>query len=246
MAIQNIVLIHGWASDESIWQETRKYLEQKYRVYTLNLAALKNPSDYCEQVGRLIEENALEQVLVAGWSLGALVALQIAIRLPAKVQGLLLISGTSKFLSAEQYPGGIPAALVMRMKKRLNNNAGQTFSDFHSLMFSKQEQTQGLAANITANHLSCGRTWDIAEAQAGLDFLLETDLRSDLKDITCPVLLLHGEQDEICPLGGAVYLQQQLPCARLVSYPETGHVPFLTNSKDFERALEGWLSAYGE
>jgi len=246
MAIQNIVLIHGWASDKNIWQETRKYLEQKYQVYALNLAALNDLPDYCEQVSRLIEENALEQVLVAGWSLGALVALQTAIRLPAKIQGLLLISGTCKFLSAEQYPGGIPAALVKRMKKRLNNNAGQTFSDFHYLMFSKQEQTQGLAANITANRLNRGRTWDIAEAQTGLDFLMETDLRSDLKDITCPVLLLHGEQDEICPLRGAVYLQQQLPCARLVSYPETGHVPFLTNSKDFQRDLEGWLAVYGE
>ncbi|HWQ89808.1 MAG TPA: alpha/beta fold hydrolase [Desulfitobacteriaceae bacterium] len=246
MDIRNIVLIHGWASDESIWKETRKYLEQKYRVYALNLAALKQLPDYCEQVSKLIEENALEQVLVTGWSLGALVALQTAIRLPAKVQGLLLISGTSKFLSAEQYPGGIPAALVKRMKKRLNNNARQTFSDFHSLMFSKQEQTQGIAAKITANYLSRGRTWDIAEARAGLDFLIETDLRSDLKDITCPVLLLHGEQDEICPLGGAVYLEQQLPCARLVSYPETGHMPFLTNSKDFQRDLEGWLSVYGK
>jgi pimeloyl-[acyl-carrier protein] methyl ester esterase len=246
MRAEDIVLIHGWAADENIWQETRNYLAGSYRVHTLNLPALKNMTDYCEKVSSLIVEKALEEVFLAGWSLGALVALQAALRLPEKVRGLILISGTSRFVTAEEYPGGIPAALVKRMKKRLNNKASQTFSDFYNLMFSQKEQVQGLAVRIKTDCLSRGRTWDMAEAQAGLDYLLETDLRSELKEIACPVLLLHGGQDEICPLAGAAYMQQLLPAASLVSYPEAGHVPFLSNSGDFQRDLEGWLALYGK
>ena len=146
----------------------------------------------------------------------------------------------------EPYEGGVPAALMVRMKKRLSKNCEQTITDFYKLMFSTQEQAQRLARKSLDADLGHGRTWDIVESQAGLDFLVEVDVRADLKGITCPTLLLHGEEDEICPLGGAVFIQRQMPCAQLVSYPEVGHIPFLTNFEGFYRALEGWLASYDD
>lgn len=252
MAVQNIVLIHGWASDESIWQETQNDLEQRYRAYTLNLPIAKNIHSYRDAVIELIEQNGLDQVIIVGWSMGALVAIQVAHQLPHKVQGLLLVSGTSRFLAdsqltlTEAYMGGIPAALITRMKKRLNKNYEQTISDFYKLMFSSQELAQGLAGEIIAKNLNRGRTWDLIEAQAGLDFLAEADLRAVLKGITCPTLLLHGEQDEICPIGGAEFMQRQIPGAHLIIYPGVGHIPFLTNFEGFHRALEGWFASYDD
>lgn len=252
MAVQNIVLIHGWTSDESIWQETQNYLDQRYRVYTLNLPIAKNIHSYRDAVIELIEQNGLDQVILVGWSMGALVAIQVAHQLPHKVQGLLLVSGTSRFLAdtqltlTEAYMGGIPAALIVRMKKRLSKNCEQTITDFYKLMFSTQEQAQGLAGEIIARDLNSGRTWDLIEAQAGLDFLAEADVRAELKGITCPTLLLHGEQDEICPIGGAEFIQRQIPCAQLIIYPRVGHIPFLTNFEGFHRALEGWLASYDD
>lgn len=256
MALQNIVLIHGWSSDENIWQETKNYLEQRYRLYTLNLPIAKTMHSYRDAVLELIERKDLAQVILVGWSMGALIAIQVAHLLPHKVQGLVLVSGTSRFLakyehleqgsvtSTEAYMGGIPAALIVRMKKRLSKNCEQTITNFNKLMFSPQEQAQKLAGEIIARVLSRGRTWDLIEAQAGLDFLAETDVRAELKGITCPTLLLHGEQDEICPIGGAKFIQRQIPCSQLVSYPGVGHIPFLTNFEGFHRALETWLARY--
>ena len=250
MAIQNIVLIHGWASDGSIWQDTQNYLEQKYPVYMLNLPMSKNIYSYRDAVIELIEHKDLYQVMLVGWSMGALIAIQVTHQLPHKVQGLLLVSGTSRFLTdsqltlTEPYSGGIPAALIVRMKKRLIKNREQTITDFYKLMLSPQEEAQGLAGEIIGSALSRGRTWDLIEAQAGLDFLAEADVRAELKRITCPTLLIHGEQDEICPIGGAEFIQRQIPCAQLISYPWVGHIPFLTNFKDFHRALERWLNSY--
>ncbi|OLN34046.1 alpha/beta fold hydrolase [Desulfosporosinus metallidurans] len=273
MAVQNIVLIHGWAADESIWQETKNYLDHIYRVYTLNLPLAKNQHSYCDAVIELIEQNGLAHVILVGWSMGALVAIQVVHQLPNKVQGLVLVSGTSRFLADSQsgisvlgientvkngnleqnsltlidpYAGGIPAALVIRMKKRLSKNCEQTISDFYKLMFSTQEQVQGLAGGIISADLGRGRTWDIIEAQEGLNFLMEADFRAELKAITCPTLLLHGEQDEICPLEGAMFIKRQIPCAQLVSYPGVGHIPFLTNFEGFQQALKEWLAIYDD
>lgn len=268
MAVQNIVLIHGWASDESIWQETRTYLEPKHRVYTLNLPLMKHKYSYRDAVIELIEQKGLAQVILVGWSMGALIAIQVAHQLIHKVQGLVLVSGTSRFVRDTQselavldsekfleneiyaqnsgpliklYPGGVQAALVMRMKKRLSKNVEQTLTDFYQLMFSDQEKAQGLDKNVIDSYLGQGRNWDIIEAQTGLDFLGEADVRAELKAITCPTLILHGEQDEICPIGGALFIQEQIPSARLVSYFEVGHIPFLTNFAGFHIDLEEWL-----
>lgn len=249
MAKRNIVLVHGWASDQSIWQETRKHLEPNHRVHTLNLPLSKHVHSYRDAVVNLIEQNALTQVVLVGWSLGALVAIQVAHQIRENVRGLALISSTAKFLSDIQSDisdssdqGGISPVLLTRMKKRLSKNPEQTVDDFYKLMFSAHEQSQGLDQMIIKEYLNRGRVWELNEAQAGLDFLAAADLRAELRMIACPVLLLHGEQDEICPFAGAVYLQQELNCVQLVSFAGTGHIPFLTNAYDFHQALEGWVA----
>lgn len=210
----------------------------------------------------LIEQKGLTRVVLVGWSMGSLVAIQVANSLLHKVQGLVLVSGTSKFLAETQtpvlssgaslkntdfennelYQGGIPSVLVTKMKKRLSKNPERTLNDFYKQMFSSKEQVQGLDDKIMDNYLSRGRIWDLLEAQSGLDFLIEADVRAYLHNITCPTLVFHGEEDNLCPLEGANFIERQLPCAQLVSFPGGGHIPFLTEFRNFHQALEEWLS----
>jgi len=260
--IKNIILIHGWACDESIWQKTKNYLEQKYCLYTINLLLLKNTYSYRDAVIEMIEQKGLTKVVLVGWSMGSIVAIQVASYLLQKVQGMVLVSGTSKFIAEmptevlgsgdsiedtdcennELYQGGIPSVLVTKMKKRLNKNQERTIKDFYKLMFSSKEQAQGMDDKITDNNLSCGRRWELLEAQSGLDFLMEADVREDLQNIICPTLLLHGEEDNLCPLEGAAFIKRQLSCSLLVSYPGVGHIPFLTEFRNFHLDLEEWLA----
>ena len=236
----------------------------------------------------LIEQKGLTRVVLVGWSMGSLVAIQVASYLLHKVQGLVLVSGTSKFIAETQtqvlgsgaslkdtdfenngdsikysiknsmkygeyakyhrvplmelYKGGIPSVLVTRMKKGLSKNPERTLNDFYKLMFSSKEQAQGLDDKIMDNYLSRGRICDFHEDQSGLDFLMEVDVRAYLPNITCSTLLLHGEEDNLCPLEGADFIERQLPSAQLVSFPGVGHIPFLTEFRNFHQALEEWLS----
>ena len=71
-------------------------------MYTLNLPLANNIHSYRDAVIELIEEKNLTQVILLGWSMGVLVAIQVAEQLAHKVQGLVLVSGTSRFLADEQ------------------------------------------------------------------------------------------------------------------------------------------------
>jgi len=234
--IKTIVLIHGWACDESIWQETKRYLDPKCRLYTINLSIMKTMHSYREAVIELIEQKGLDHVVLVGWSMGSLVAIQVASYLPHIVEGLILVSATSKFTS------GIPPIVVTKMKKRLSKNPEKTVHDFYKLMFSSKEQALGLDDKIIDNYLSRRGIGDLQEDQFGLDFLLDVDVQEYLQHITCPALLLHGEEDSICPLEGAKFIERQLPCAQLVSYPGVGHIPFLTEFRKFHQGIEEWLA----
>jgi pimeloyl-[acyl-carrier protein] methyl ester esterase len=55
--------------------------------------------------------------------------------------------------------------------------------------------------------------------------------------ISCPVRLLHGSRDRVCPPAAAELLAEALPEVELTVWPEAGHAPFLTQPDRFR----SWL-----
>jgi pimeloyl-[acyl-carrier protein] methyl ester esterase len=249
MPKQDFILIHGWGTDAAIWTKTQEYLQKEHRVFALTLPQAINLDTYWQAVLQLIKKQDLQQVVLLGWSMGSLVALQTAKRCPEKIKALVLVSSTGKFAaespekaSPQNYPGGIPAALVHRMEKRLIKNPSATFHDFYRLMFSPMEKSAGMDRMIMEKYLLPGQQWSVEPAIAGLKFLLACDTRGDLAEITCPVLLIHGAEDAICPLAGALFLADKLK-GQMVIFPDCGHIPFLTNTSDFHKCLMEWIDA---
>lgn len=80
----------------------------------------------------------------------------------------------------------------------------------------------------------------------GLDYLIQADVRKEINHIIAPMLLLHGEEDQICPLAAVEYIRSKMTYkTRLISLAHTGHIPFFTNPiqcydsiKEFVKACE--------
>ena len=77
--------------------------------------------------------------------------------------------------------------------------------------------------------------------QQGLDLLKKTDLRNNLSDISCPVLLLSGERDTLIPTRAIQFMSSQIPRARCFLFRGGSHAPFLTHSVPFNSNLEQFL-----
>ena len=105
-----------------------------------------------------------------------------------------------------------------------------------------------------ADHAALSGAWSwlgsvVGPAQAsGSGALIDDDLAYvnpwgfDPAEITCPVLLLHGQQDRVVPSSHSQWLAQQFRSAELRLYPEDGHLSVLNSS---EAALE-WLRAQAD
>ncbi|MBE0448695.1 MAG: alpha/beta fold hydrolase [Actinobacteria bacterium] len=244
MGAEELVLIHGWASDSTIWRETGDILSDIYQAHLIDLPTMSNIFTYRDAVLSLIEERNIGQAYLIGWSLGALVSLQVVQSAPEKVSGLVLVSGTGKFTRGETYNLGLSPHIITDMKRRFVQSPEPTREDFFKQMFSREEIKMGLDKKVMSKVLVGMRRWGAQEAVAGLDYLLECDMLKDLPLISQPALIVHGNRDRICPFKGAEYLYERIPDSQLLTVQNAGHIPFLTNSSFFNDNLREWLASH--
>jgi len=135
----------------------------------------------------------------------------VAAKFPEKVNALVLVSTTPKFIAAADFPCGLPLALLRRLEKRIK---AEGIKAFHSLVFPAGHQA-GLA------------DLPVEQALHELSALEKVDLRWILSSIKVPTLIIHGDQDEICPPGAAAYLQANIAGSELVMLPGVKHAPLV-------------------
>jgi pimeloyl-[acyl-carrier protein] methyl ester esterase len=166
--------------------------------------------------------------VLIGWSLGALLALELARTRPQRVARLILIGATPRFAAAPDWPHGVDTATVSAFISDYNRHPAATLRRFLAL------QTLGDAARrrlLPVLEAACvPHAGHALPALAdGLRILADADLRTDLAAITPPIHLIHGDGDALMPLAAARWLADALPHARLSVLENRGHAPLLSN-----------------
>ncbi|WP_459499582.1 alpha/beta fold hydrolase [Bacillus sp. C1] len=218
-----LIFIPGWGMEKQVWELLLPYF-QEYSVRFVEWRSVKEVANFAERVAEVARG---QDVILIGWSLGALAALQVCDRVRTK--GMILIGGTAKFTVDENYESGWKRPFVERMKRSLAKQKGDTLERFYKSMFTKQEIK---GREQFAGIIACFQGDSVESLQLGLDYLIETDMRSKLKSVKTPILLLHGEQDMICPLSAAHYIQEHTNAALKV-IKGAGHALCVTNSEYF-------------
>lgn len=100
-----LLLLHGLGSSSLDWQAQIERFSEQYRVVALDLrghgqSMQEGPFDVATLAADVVNwlDEQPEPAWVVGLSLGAMVALELALQLPHKVQGLVLVNGFSEFL----------------------------------------------------------------------------------------------------------------------------------------------------
>ncbi|PES95716.1 transporter [Bacillus cereus] len=211
-----IIFIPGWGMEEGVWTLVLPY----FKGYSVQCIDWRNVKEKSEFAGRIIEVAHDENVILVGWSLGALAAVQAYKKIKAK--GIVIIGGTAKFTNTSDYTSGWNSLHVERMKKNLMKKKEDTLKRFYENMFTKNE----LKENTSFEEIALNFKGDsIQSLQLGLDYLIETDVRNELTNVKVPLLLLHGEQDVICPVSAA----HENTNATLKVVSEAGHALCVTN-----------------
>lgn len=238
----DLVLLHGWGMHAGVWDGVRGDLAKDFRVHLVDLPGY-GQSDSCtpymlSELARTVANAVPKSVCVCGWSLGAQVALRWALDFHKQVQRLVLVAATPCFVRVADWPSEIEARVLQQFAADLQCNVRSTLKRFASL------QTRGAKNARRYSAWLCKRLFTAADPevlQAGLRMLLDTDLRQEIREIKQPVLLLHGEKDRLVPVTSAHWLKQHLSRARLVTFKDCAHAPFLAQEEKFVKQVLEFL-----
>lgn len=238
----DLVLLHGWAMHSGVWNGVRDRLAQQYRLHRVDLpghgfspGATGEPATL-QHMAATVAQALPARSMVCGWSLGGQVAIELALRQPERVRQLVLVSTTPSFVQREDWQWGIEATVLQQFAQDLKQDYAATLKRFSALQVSGSSNAGAALAQLRASLLQRSQP-DEAGLRAGLQILLETDLRAAINKIVQPVTLLHGENDAIADPGAARWLKRQLKDSKLVMLPRCGHAPFLSHPEQFLAAF---------
>lgn len=235
----NLVLIHGWGMNGAVWQQSVASLCKHFTVHVVDLPGYGNSAHcHAEDLDALAEQVLLEapdNAIWVGWSLGGLVATQVALRHPERVKKLVTVASSPKF-AAEKGWRGIKPAVLKAFTEQLVEDFQATIERFMALQAmgspSARSDVKRLKKAVLSRPLP-----NPDSLLAGLRLLADIDLRQELHRLEMPFLRLYGRLDGLVPVKVAIEVKKTLDNSEHYVFPHSSHAPFMTEADDFCSAL---------
>lgn len=244
MSKPEVVLLHGWGMHAQVWGEFATHLAAFCQVHSVDLPGYGGslpcePYDL-DTLAAQVADNLPQRALVLGWSMGGLVAQRLALRMPQRVEKLILMAGTPCFSGRADWRHGMADKVLDAFQAQLRGDALTTLRRFLAVQSMGGEdakaQTQQLRQAVEARPLP-----SVSTLAAGLDILRNSDLRADVAQIHQPCCLIHGEADTVVPLGAAQYLHAHLAHSQLHTLAGCAHAPFLSRPAECAAVLRDFV-----
>jgi non-heme chloroperoxidase len=211
-----VVFSHGWPLNADSWEAQMLFLASKgYRCIAHDRRGHGRSSQpwngnemdtYADDLAELIEKLDLKGAVLIGFSAGGgEVARYIGRHGTKRLAKAALISAvTPLMLKTAANPGGLPLAAFDKIRAGMLADRSQFFRDLASGPFFGANRpgakvSQGMMDSFWLQGMQAGanNTFDCIKAFS------ETDFTEDLKKFDVPTLIIHGDDDQIVPIGAA-------------------------------------------
>ncbi len=251
-----VVLIHGWPLSAQAWEPQVSVLQAAgYRVVAYDRRGFgrsdKPESGYsydalADDLQRVMEQCGLQDVTLVGFSMGGgEVARYIARHGESRLRSVVFAAAVPPYLmkTADNFEGPLTPEKAQQMKHALEQNRSTFFDQFTKDFFSANGVLQVTELQRSEAIALCFQS-DQPAALACMDAFATTDFREDLKRVTVPTLVIHGEADAIVPIeGSGQRTHRAVPHSQLVSVNGAPHGLNVSHAQAFNDALLTFLRA---
>ena len=213
-----LLFLHGWGHSAKYARPFGELMQERRAVHLLDLpgfgeteapADVWSTFDYADRIAAYMDEKGIVKADIAGHSFGGKVALCLAMRHPHRVKSLVLMatSGFRRCLSRKK-----------RTRAQVIRWAGKGVKAIDYLLSTKMFPNRFAPAFGSSDYQKAG------PMRAILVKTLQDDMTDELSSVTCPTLLLWGDQDEATPPKIAYHLNKHIANSKLILHPNKGHL----------------------
>ena len=233
---QPIVFHHGWPLSGDDWDaQMMFFLNHGFRVIahdrrghgrSTQTAHGHDMDTYAADVAELTRALDLKNAVHVGHSTGGGEVIRyVAKHGQGRVAKAVLISAVTPFmLQTKENPEGVPSSIFDGIREGTATNRAQYFEDFTIPFYGYNRPEAKISQGIRNNWWRQGMMGGANAHYFGIKAFSETDFTDDLRSVDLPVLVLHGQDDQIVPfpISGAKTIHL-LKNGKLISYPGFPH-----------------------
>lgn len=244
---QSLVFLHGWGLNAGIWQPVAQRLSQHFHVVTVDLPGFGNSvdctvNDYdLKKVCSLVAEVIEQPSVIIGWSMGGLIATELALSYPEKVTALVTVASSPMFVERDQWHG-IKANVLASFHRQLSDDVAKTIDGFLKIQAMGSPQLKHdikqIRDLVMKQPMATRDTLD-----QSLNLLSDCDLRQQLVNIQQPFLRLYGKSDSLVPRRAIADIAKLAPQSQQHVFEQASHAPFISDFDSFCQTLITWLGA---
>ena len=233
-----LVLLHGLGLDHTIWMSIARNCSSYAKVimpdlrghglsgapegiYTMDMMAA--------DIKRLMDRIRIEKIVLAGHSMGGYVALAFAQLYPDLLNGLILVT-----TNADEDPPDKRQARIL-LATEIEKQGSGVMAD------SLANRLTDDPILISKMHFLINRTTPKGLIGASLGMAERKDMHEVLRSLTCPSLIIAGENDRITSLSTAEKLVETCQKGKLVIMPNAGHLPMMEEPEVMTIAILGFM-----
>ena len=240
----DLVLLHGWGLNAEVWSGVTERLRSHFRLHLVDLPGYGRSQGYAamtlDEMAEILLPHLPEDALIAGWSLGGLVATRLAQTARQKVRGLITVSSSPCFSERERWPGIKPTVLE-GFRQQLSQDFEKTVERFMALQTlgtgSARQDARQLRDVILSQPLPHPEVLN-----GGLSILQSADLRDGLSTLKVPVLRIYGALDALVPVAIVPQVDQFTGHGQSLVVPKAAHAPFISHPDLFCQQLADFSS----
>jgi 3-oxoadipate enol-lactonase len=238
-----VVFVHGLGATSNVWHAQRMALGHNYRVVVYDRSGCgrsqKTPAGYSvdawtDELAGLLDHLAVPRAVVVGHSLGSMVAQRFAGKYADRTRALVLAGGEAELTT--------PARQILTERAKVIETQGLLAAAGSWLAASVS------AATREANPTLAGLLREMFLANDPRAYALQClalrdgSVRGDHGNISCPTLLLVGDQDLVTPLSWQRQIAAGIADSRIRVIPNTAHMTMLESPAVFNTVLLNFLA----
>ncbi|EPW3924561.1 pimeloyl-ACP methyl ester esterase BioH [Enterobacter sichuanensis] len=235
----HLVLLHGWGLNAEVWHCISEELASHFTLHLVDLPGFGRSRGFgamsLDDMARQVLDAAPQNAIWLGWSLGGLVASQIALSQPERVKALVTVASSPCFSAQEAWPGIKPDVLAS-FQQQLSEDFQRTVERFLALQTMGTETARQDARTLKQTVLSLPMP-EVEVLNGGLEILKTVDLREPLAALAMPHLRIYGYLDGLVPRKVVPLLDALWPESESQVIAKAAHAPFISHPAEFCSAL---------